>query len=114
MLAAQAEGRNVITVEGIADGENLHAVQQAMVDAVEVGRDASPPVRVAFEVRDVEAVTASLVAAGASLLGGPVVTPWRSRNTRLDAPAGLPLTLFEELEPLEERRRRPGFTTGGS
>ena len=33
VLAAQADGRNVTTVEGIADGENLHAVQQAMVDA---------------------------------------------------------------------------------
>ena len=33
VLAAQAHGRNVTTVEGIADGEDLHAVQQAMVDA---------------------------------------------------------------------------------
>ena len=33
VLAGQADGRNVTTVEGIADGENLHAVQQAMVDA---------------------------------------------------------------------------------
>ena len=33
VLAAQADGRNVTTVEGIADGDGLHAVQQAMVDA---------------------------------------------------------------------------------
>jgi aerobic carbon-monoxide dehydrogenase small subunit len=33
VLAGQAHGRSVTTVEGIADGENLHAVQQAMVDA---------------------------------------------------------------------------------
>ena len=33
VLAVQADGRNVTTVEGIADGESLHAVQQAMVDA---------------------------------------------------------------------------------
>jgi aerobic carbon-monoxide dehydrogenase small subunit len=32
VLAAQAEGREVVTVEGIADGEALHAVQQAFVE----------------------------------------------------------------------------------
>jgi len=33
VAAAQANGRTVTTVEGIADGDKLHAVQQAMVDA---------------------------------------------------------------------------------
>jgi len=33
VLAGQADGRTVTTVEGIADGDKLHAVQQAMVDA---------------------------------------------------------------------------------
>jgi aerobic carbon-monoxide dehydrogenase small subunit len=33
VLAGQAEGREVVTVEGIADGEELHPVQQAFVDA---------------------------------------------------------------------------------
>ena len=33
VAAGQAIGREVTTVEGLADGENLHAVQQAMVDA---------------------------------------------------------------------------------
>ncbi|MGH6657759.1 MAG: VOC family protein, partial [Actinocrinis sp.] len=27
----------------------------------------------------------------------PVITPWNSRNARLEGPAGLQLTLFEEL-----------------
>ena len=30
--AAQAEGSNILTVEGVADGERLHAVQRAMVE----------------------------------------------------------------------------------
>jgi len=30
----------------------------------------------------------------------PTVTPWRSLNSRLEAPAGLQITLFEELGPL--------------
>jgi aerobic carbon-monoxide dehydrogenase small subunit len=32
VLAAQAEGREVVTVEGIAKGETLHEVQQAFVE----------------------------------------------------------------------------------
>jgi carbon-monoxide dehydrogenase small subunit len=33
VLAAQADGRRVRTVEGLADGDRLHRVQQAFVDA---------------------------------------------------------------------------------
>jgi carbon-monoxide dehydrogenase small subunit len=33
VLAAQAEGREVVTVEGIADGDGLHEVQRAFVEA---------------------------------------------------------------------------------
>jgi carbon-monoxide dehydrogenase small subunit len=33
VLAGQAEGREVVTVEGLADGEELHAVQRAFVEA---------------------------------------------------------------------------------
>jgi lactoylglutathione lyase len=31
------------------------------------------------------------------LLAEPTVTPWRSLNSRLSAPADLQITLFEEL-----------------
>ena len=33
VLAAQADGHDVTTVEGLADGDDLHPVQQAFVDA---------------------------------------------------------------------------------
>jgi aerobic carbon-monoxide dehydrogenase small subunit len=33
VLAAQAEGHNVVTVEGLAGGDDLHPVQQAFVEA---------------------------------------------------------------------------------
>ena len=77
-------------------GDPGHA---AYVDEVEVGRRVAGHVRVAFQVPDAEAATDRLVAAGAELVARPVETPWRSLNARLNAPAGLQLTLFEELDP---------------
>jgi hypothetical protein len=47
-------------------------------------------------------VTAQLVAAGAELIAPPVETPWHSRNARLAGPAGLQLTIFEELGPTSD------------
>jgi aerobic carbon-monoxide dehydrogenase small subunit len=39
ILALQAQGRDVVTIEGVADGEKLHPIQQSMVDhgAIECG-----------------------------------------------------------------------------
>ncbi|MCZ6461872.1 MAG: VOC family protein, partial [Actinobacteria bacterium] len=51
----------------------------------------------AFEVTDATAATEHMVAAGAELLASPAETPWRSLNARLEAPASLQITLFEEL-----------------
>ena len=69
-----------------------------MIDEVEVGRRVAPRLRVAFEVEDVEAATDALVDAGATLVAPPVVTPWNSLNSRLEAPADLQITLFEERD----------------
>ena len=74
-----------------------------MIDQVEVGRAVSPKIRVAFEVEDAAGMTTRLVDAGATLIATPVETPWRSLNSRLGAPAGLQITLFEELDPVGGR-----------
>jgi predicted enzyme related to lactoylglutathione lyase len=71
--------------------------QVAMIDRVEVGRPVSPRLRVAFEVADAEVVTRELVEGGATLIAPPTRTPWESVNARLDAPAGLQITVFQEL-----------------
>lgn len=54
-------------------------------------------IRVAFGVADAEGATAALEEAGAEVLARPTHTPWNSLNSRLNGPAGLQLTLFEEL-----------------
>ncbi len=36
--------------------------------------------------------------ASAELVAEPTVTPWRSLNSRLNGPAGLQITLFQELD----------------
>jgi predicted enzyme related to lactoylglutathione lyase len=69
----------------------------AYIDEVEVGSRVAGHVRVAFEVTDCSAVAERLAGAGAGLLAAPTRTPWNSVNARLSAPAGLQLTLFEEL-----------------
>jgi catechol 2,3-dioxygenase-like lactoylglutathione lyase family enzyme len=105
----ECDARVVILDAGRATLELANPAQTAMIDRVEVGRPVSPHLRVAFEVNDAAGVTHTLAAAGASVIAAPTETPWRSLNSRLDAPAGLQLTIFQELESLEERRDRPGF-----
>lgn len=82
---------------GRATLELVNPAQRKLIDQLEVGREVSRSIRVAFEVADVRAVTELLVEAGADLIATPVETPWRSLNSRLEAPAGLQITLFEEL-----------------
>ena len=93
------DARVVILDAGRATLELCNTAQKEMIDAVEVGHPASPKIRVAFEVADTTGMTTRLVEAGATLIAEPVETPWRSLNSRLDAPAGLQITLFEELGP---------------
>jgi predicted enzyme related to lactoylglutathione lyase len=92
------EGEKVTILDvGRATLELSNPAQVAMIDEVEVGRPASPRLRVAFEVADAETATRDSVEAGAELIAPPTATPWRSLNSRLSAPAGLQITLFEEL-----------------
>jgi predicted enzyme related to lactoylglutathione lyase len=106
---AEGDARVVILEAGRATLELANPAQKAMIDRVEVGHPTAPRIRVAFEVTDAAGMTTKLVEGGAELIAPPVETPWRSLNSRLDAPAGLQITLFEELEALDERVQRPGF-----
>lgn len=99
MAFAGPDGAHVtILAAGRATLEIANPAQKRYIDGVEVGRQVAPKYRVAFEVADASATTTRLVDAGAELIAPPTETPWRSLNARLSAPAGLQITLFEELD----------------
>lgn len=92
-------GRVTILDAGRATLELSDVAHAQHIDRLEVGRRVAGPIRVALKVADAVTATDELVAAGATLLAAPVTTPWHSLNARLEAPAGLQLTLFQELAP---------------
>jgi predicted enzyme related to lactoylglutathione lyase len=99
--AFEAAGGAHVTIldAGRATLEIANPAQQRFIDDVEVGRPVAPKLRVAFEVTDAEAVTRRLAGSGGTVVAPPTETPWRSLNARLDAPAGLHITVFQELDP---------------
>jgi predicted enzyme related to lactoylglutathione lyase len=95
-------GARVIALQaGRATLEIINHAQRKLIDQLEVGHDASRQIRVGFEVADANGMTDRLVASGADLIALPTKTPWGSLNSRLEAPAGLQITLFEELNDIE-------------
>jgi predicted enzyme related to lactoylglutathione lyase len=90
-------GQVVLLDAGRATLELVDGNQAAFIDQVEVGRRVAGHIRVAFEVADVDASFHRLAGAGGEIIAAPTRTPWNSLNARLQAPAGLQLTLFEEL-----------------
>ncbi len=97
VAAFSGRGRVAILEAGRATLELLEPEHAEFVDEVEVGRRVAGHVRLAFEVDDARATTERLSGAGAQIVAEPTRTPWNSLNARLDGPAGLQLTLFEEL-----------------
>ena len=107
----EGDARVAILNAGVATLELSNPAQVRMIDRVEAEGRPSARIRIAFEVDDTAARTDELVAAGATLIASPRETPWRSVNSRLQAPADLEVTLFQELENLDQRSTRDGFTT---
>jgi predicted enzyme related to lactoylglutathione lyase len=94
---SSSDGQVTILEAGRATLEIADPAQAAFIDRVEVGARVAGRVRVAFEVDDAVAATAAAASAGARVIADPTTTPWNSLNARLEGPAGLQLTLFEEL-----------------
>ena len=92
------DAKVVILEAGQATLEIANPAQKRLIDDVEVGRPVARKFRVAFEVDDAMERTAEAIEGGATQLAPPTRTPWNSLNARLEAPAGLQITLFQELE----------------
>jgi len=99
-IESEGNARVIALQAGRATLEIVNPSQRRLIDQLEVGREVSRSIRVAFQVADATSATARLAAAGAELIAPPTETPWRSLNSRLEAPAGLQITLFEELEDI--------------
>ena len=89
-------GRVTILDAGRATLELADPAHAEFVDRVEVGRRVAGHIRVALQVADSHEATRRVVAAGARLIAEPTLTPWNDLNARLEAPAGLQLTLFSD------------------
>ena len=94
---SEDQGRVIILDAGRATLEIADPGHAVYVDGVEVGRRVAGHVRVAFGVPDAASATEQLTEAGATLIAAPTRTPWNSLNSRLTDPAGLQLTLFQDL-----------------
>jgi len=114
-LMAFADGpdddRVAILEAGRATLELASPGHKRAIDAIEAGGRESPRIRLAFEVTDAAGTTRRLEGVGAQVVAEPVETPWRSLNSRLDAPGELQITLFEELMDSHERAALDGFAT---
>ncbi len=89
-------GRVTILDAGRATLELSDPAHAEYIDEVEVGSRVAGHIRIAFEIEDARSTTRMLAGAGATVLAEPRPTPWGSLNSRLEAPAGLQLTLFQE------------------
>jgi lactoylglutathione lyase len=90
-------GRVTILEAGRATLEIADPDHAEFIDEAEVGQRVAGHIRIALELADVESATAAATDAGATLIAPPTRTPWNSLNSRLSGPAGLQLTLFQEL-----------------
>lgn len=87
-------GRSFLLAFGSTTLELIDHAQAAWIDQVEVGQRVSGPVRLAFEVRDLEGMRERLCKARARPMADPVRTPWGHDNACLQAPDGMQITLY--------------------
>lgn len=93
------DARVVVLDAGRATLELISTAQRTLIDELEVGAEASREIRVALEVDDARTSYDAATAAGADVVAPPTRTPWGSLNARLEGPAGLQLTVFQQIDP---------------
>jgi NAD(P)-dependent dehydrogenase (short-subunit alcohol dehydrogenase family) len=95
------EGRGMVLAAGKATLEVLDRSEADRVEHIEADGQAADRIRLAFNVADVKAATASLQLHGAHALGGLAHTPWGHFNQRLLDHDGTRITLFQTLSEAE-------------
>lgn len=110
-FATEGDDRVAILHAGVATIELATPTHAAAIDAVEGAPHTPGVLRIALEVDDTESAVATVAAEGTEVIAPPVHTPFQSLNARVQGPAGWQVTFFQELETLEERAARDGFTT---
>ncbi len=89
-------GTGVLIELGQATLEVFDEAQAHAVDAIEAGKRVSGQIRFALQVPDMQEAMDRMIAHGATLVHQPVIPPWGGHNVRLQDPAGMQITLFEE------------------
>ncbi len=111
-FATEGDDRVSILHAGIATIELATPTHVRNIDVIErAPSTAGPALRIALEVDNTECAVAAVEDFGADLLAPPTRTPFQTVNARVQAPAGWQVTFFQELETLEQRTKREGFTT---
>ena len=97
-VAFYAETMGLSIVDSWADPERGTLIATAGDAQLEILEGDAPEltggVAIAWEVDDIDAAYADLLANGVPFYGPPVDQPWGHRNARLQAPGGLDITLF--------------------
>ncbi|WP_431804919.1 VOC family protein [Microbacterium sp. bgisy203] len=111
-FATEGDDRVSILHAGVATIELATPTHVHNIDDVEgAPRSAPGTLRIALEVADTVAATKAAQDAGAAEIAPPIETPFRTINARVQGPGNWQVTFFQELETLEERAERDGFTT---
>jgi methylmalonyl-CoA/ethylmalonyl-CoA epimerase len=111
-FATDGDDRVSILHAGIATIELATRAHIRNIDAIEnAPTKAGPTLRIALEVADAQLAVQAAEQSGARPVAPPTETPFRTINARVEGPAGWQVTFFQELESLEQRRNRPGFST---
>jgi len=98
-VRSPVETLRVTAIAQVAAGQRLQrSVAGRVADAQAALAVLDGQVRLALQVEDSAATSEQLQQAGATHIAGPVVTPWRHSNVRLEAPDGMQLTLFTVLD----------------
>lgn len=109
--ATDGDDRVAILHVGVATIELATPSHARNIDDVEGAPRTPGALRIALEVDDTEQAVEAARAGGADLISPPVRTPFQSLNARVQGPAGWQVTFFQELETLDQRAERDGFTT---